>query len=137
MNERQRITDVVNLTWQAYYAQTVIPGQMLPGGIFHEHFSTTLPLDFDGLVMQLKAYVLKNDGGEPKTASVVVDLPIKPRWYPRWLWRRIPTRKAEWVLTVTPEWTYPSADIKIPQMSPAVRLSTQDFIRGDGEWKEY
>lgn len=55
-------------------------------------------------------------------------LPVRPRWLPRFLWRRIPTRVATWTLTARPEWIYPYSTVP-PQLGRPVQFLTQETAR--------
>lgn len=75
------------------------------------------------LVAELNAYVLTEHAGPAVEDRVAALLPIRPRWLPRWLWRRIPTRRVEWTLTVEPRWSYPNAAVQLPAVGRPHKLA--------------
>lgn len=85
-----------------------------------------LLLDFiaGALVAQLNAFVLAEDAGPVVAETVRVMLPHRPRWLPRWVWRRIPSVGHEFRLEVRPRWVYPQATVRVDGLGPARLLVT-------------
>jgi hypothetical protein len=71
------------------------------------------------LVFELNAHVLVEDAGDEVVERIRAELPVRPRWLPRWLFRRIPTRQVAWTLTARPQWIYPQATLRVPGLGPA------------------
>lgn len=122
------VEQFVALQWQGVAAQQAVSGV--------QRFSSSAWLSdvSDCLVASLSAYVLKDQGGEPVSATETISRKVRPRWIPQWLWRRVPEQSKSVTLTVTPEWTCPQATVKVPELKPAVQFVARDFDRG--EWVE-
>lgn len=84
----------------------------------------------DALLARLTAYVLADQGGEPATDSVTVYLSVprkvKPRLFPKWMWRRVREETVNQTqavtLTARPMWTYPSSHLSVPALGQPVRI---------------
>ena len=63
----------------------------------------------------LTAFVLSEQAGDPVSETREYEVAKFPRWVPRWLQRRWMTRRS-FTVTVTPQWTYPMATIKVPEL---------------------
>lgn len=87
---------------------------------------------FHQLVFELNAHVLVEDAGDEVVERIRADLPVRPRWLPRWLFRRIPTRRVTWTLTARPRWTYPQATLRVPGLGPA-RMYVSKTLERPGE----
>jgi hypothetical protein len=109
--------DLLRVTAQRHIDLRLVEGLQRP------HFDVISNYTADTLVAQLNAYVLTEHAGRMVTDHVRALLPVRPRWMPRWLWRRIPTRDVEWTLRVRPRWTYPRAGLRVPELGDAVRFA--------------
>ena len=69
----------------------------------------------DTMVTELMEYILAYEGGATASDWVVADLAIRPRWFPKFLWRRMPTRRVRWTLEATPEWIWPFYAMRLPE----------------------
>jgi hypothetical protein len=78
------------------------------------------------LVASLESFVLSDKGGEPVVARRVIDRKVKPRWLPRWLWNSIYVEHVTVEVSVEPLWTYPSADLTVPELGRPVRIPVID-----------
>lgn len=125
-----RSPDVINtVTLEAvrFYAQQHLPRHFIEN-IDTVELSTYFDHVSEHMVMMMRAYVLGEEGGETAEDTFAVMLPTRPRWLPKWLWRRIPTYRAEVTLTAQPKWTYPHSTIKVPELEQPVRIA----VRGGG-----
>lgn len=123
----------VSLEYVGFYAR-----QQLPIGVLRHTLRTEafVAHEMDALVFMMSAYVLGEDGGDEVSDWVNVRLPIRPRWMPKWLWRKIPCRDARWELRCRPKWTYPHSNIQVPDLGPEVKIAVnQGLTRGDGQWR--
>jgi hypothetical protein len=124
----------VCLDYVQFYSRTVLPQGCIDRATKVDGY---LAHEMDGLVFLLRTAVLGEDGGDEVSDWVEVLLPIRPRWIPKWAWKRIPTRRARWELRAQPKWTYPHSNIKVPDLGPQVRIAMDGgMTRGDGEWRE-
>lgn len=114
--------EVFDLDLLKVHAQRVVDRRLCEG-LQHPQFEVVANHTADTLVAQLNAYVLAEHAGRTVTDHVRALLPVRPRWIPRWLWRRIPTRDVEWTLRVRPRWTYPRASLHVPELGAAVRFA--------------
>lgn len=89
-------------------------------GLQREVVATYLDMVSDSLVFELHGYVFKEQAGETVRDKISVKLPVRPWWLPKFLWKRLPLATGTWELSVTPEWTYPSANIKVPNLNSPV-----------------
>lgn len=80
----------------------------------------------DSLAFHLTAYLLTENAGPVVVDGPVVDLPVKPRWMPAFVWRRIPTHRARFTISVQPKYSYPSANIKVPDIGRPVRFHVME-----------
>jgi hypothetical protein len=88
------------------------------------------------MVIALKVRLLTEPAGGAATDYVTALLPLRPRWLPRFLWRRIPTRSVRWTLSARPEWSYPRASV-VPDMGDPVRIVLPEpiHVEGDPRWR--
>jgi hypothetical protein len=124
----------VCLDYVQFYARTNLPSgcieQATKADGFIEH-------EMQHLVFMLRTAVLGEDGGDEVSDWVEVLLPIRPRWIPKWAWKRIPTRAARWELRAQPKWTYPYSEFLVPELGPRVEIAVNGGLTsGDGEWRE-
>lgn len=98
-------------------------------GIHHAELAAVFERVWGNLVLELNGYVLTETGGDTVTDSVTALLPLRPRWLPRWLWRRIPTRSVRWTLTARPVFRYPRASVAVPALGAPVRFVVADAAR--------
>lgn len=111
--------------------------QML-AGMQHAELTQYTEFMFDQLVTQLTTMVLTEPAGHAARDYVKAALPIRPRWLPKFLWQRIPTRDVKWTLTARPRWSYPHCSVAFDKkMGSAVRMIAQDSVdvHGKPEWK--
>ena len=69
----------------------------------------------DTMITELMEYILAYEGGTTATDWVVAELAVRPRWFPKFLWRRMPTRRVRWEIEATPEWIWPFATVRLPE----------------------
>lgn len=123
----------IRLDQRQVYVQNRIAQAQL-AGLQHVEFNQYLDLELDEMVWQLRAYVLTSHGGEQVARTVrpefVVEVPKRPWWIPKWVWNRLPMElhreHRRYTLVVTPLWTYPSANIKVPQLGRPVEFAVVD-----------
>lgn len=91
----------------------------------------------DSLVAALNAFVLTEHAGPMATDWLRVELPLRPRWMPRWLWRRVPCRPAVFELRVRPLWVYPQATFKVPdgRLGAAVMMAQRQPSTRVADWR--
>lgn len=87
--------------------------------------------ELDHLVAQVNAHVLREPAGLEVREQVSADLPTRPWWLPRWLYRRIPCRRTTWTLSARPVWTYPQATMKVSGLGPAYRYAVTNLWRDE------
>jgi len=85
-------------------------------------FSMTRDEALRMLLYRVETFVLSDQGGKPVTAKEVVERKVRPRWLPKWLWRSIFVERVVVSVTAYPLWTYPSADITVPELGRPVRI---------------
>lgn len=86
------------------------------------------------LVAQVNALVLSDYAGDTVHGEVTVKIPQRPWWLPGWLWSRVPVKRQVWHMAVRPRWTYPSANISVPDLGAPVRYVEQRGPRVEREW---
>ena len=126
--------DEIALEMVRFHAQ-----QRVPRGVIERATSIEQWVDpvTDSLVYAIRTAVLGEDGGDVASDSVTVLMPVRPRWLPRRLWKRIPTRQATWTLTAHPKWTYPHSSIQVPDLGSPVRIAVYGGLqRGDDRWRD-
>lgn len=120
------------LTLVPHYARTHIPS-----GVLRANAEVAVDRELDGLMVMFRGYVLGEEGGDEAVDWVTVNLPVRPRWFPRWLWRRLPCREAHWELRCQPMWMYPNSTIAVPDLGHAVKISVpRGMDHGDGNWRD-
>jgi hypothetical protein len=72
------------------------------------------------IVAALTAYVLMEEGGEPVVKRTYYWQKLKPWWLPKFLWRRVPEQQEVAVAVAQPLFTYPKANVKVPELGPVV-----------------
>lgn len=116
----------------SFYARERLPRGVIDRVEMHQMVDNVT----DSLIFALTTAVMGEDGGDEVADWVTVLLPIRPRWIPKWAWRRIPTRRARWELRVQPMWTYPHSNIKVPDLGQPVRIAVNHGLtHGDGQWR--
>jgi hypothetical protein len=70
------------------------------------------------LVAELKAAVLEE--AEQAEDTLLVDLPLRPWWIPAFAWRRIPTKRSQFTLTVDRKVRYPHSTVAAQLGRPVV-----------------
>lgn len=81
------------------------------------------------LILELNAYVLISDAGEGAKDWVVADLAVRPRGFPKWAWRKMPTRRVRWELNATPKWKYPHAGYVAKLGQPVEMILAEPITR--------
>ncbi len=89
----------------------------LPAGAHHVEIQTEVDRALDLMTVRMTALMLTEHAGEAETKEFTTTFrytaPIRPRWLPLLLWRRIPWREVaiprKATLTVQPIWKYPHA----------------------------
>lgn len=128
------MSDEILLDLVRFYAHQRVPRGVIQRATRIENWLDPVS---DSLVYGLRTAVLGEDGGDVVSDWVTVLMPLRPRWIPRWLWKRIPTREATWTLTARPKWTYPHSSIQVPDLGPPVRIAVHDGLRrGDDRWRD-
>jgi len=124
----------ISLDLLKFQARSHIDEQLFAGA---QHVSFDIRRHvFHQLVFELNAHVLVEDAGPEVTERIRAELPVRPRWLPRWLFRRIPTRQVAWTLTARPQWTYPQATLRVPGLGPATMYVSTKLDRPENQrWK--
>lgn len=123
-NEIAALPAVLELDWQQFYAQQGMTRPMLEG-LHHEQFAARWDIFRDVLWARFTAAVLAEDAGPEVIDTVRWLSPLRPRWIPKWLWRRIPTREVKYQLRVQPRYIYPHATVKVAALGSPVRFPYQ------------
>jgi hypothetical protein len=113
--------ETVELMWQEYCAQEVIPAVELQRMTYRE----VVPPHIYGLVASLHGYILAERAGEDELVTRDVHRKVRPWWIPRRVWARLADEVVHVRLRTTPKWSYPQASIKVPKLGPAVQLLVQ------------
>jgi hypothetical protein len=105
----------------------------MPTGVYDLSTDLVTNLAGEELAAHVSGFVLAEHAGKPVTDTVRALLPRRPRWIPRFLWRRIPTVSAAWTLSAEPLWTYPQSSAVLPPLGPgtsAVDVTTTRIVDG-------
>lgn len=132
----------ITLEWQQVAVQQV--ERDLPG-LHRVKATTQRDVMRDALVHSLTAYVLSENAGPPvrsvRTRREEFEQHVRPRWLPRFLWRRIPTRTCTVSVTARAEaqatWIYPQATVRLPDVLGPARFAVMPrsgFPMRDEEW---
>ena len=89
-------------------------------GLQKAEWSVALDNEARALAAGVIAYVLAQEGGQTVTATAYYWQRVRPRWLPRWLWRRVPEQREVTTQSAQPMWTYPQANIQVPELGPVV-----------------
>lgn len=109
--------------------------EMLLTGIHHPQLEEFYVQEMRRLVFELNGYVLTSDAGEGAKDWVVADLAVRPRWFPKWAWKRMPTRRVRWELNATPKWKYPHASM-VGKLGQPVEMILAEPVRYH-EFRDY
>lgn len=120
----------MQLDMMQVYAQERIAREMIVG-VQHAQLAQMVDMVTDSLVYTLHGYVLKSQAGEMVSRQVSPEFAmtrkVKPRWMPTFMWNRLHeelvTEKRKYTMVVTPEWTYPHATIKVPELGRPVEIA--------------
>lgn len=111
------------------YMQVAVAAQ-LPPGLHRQDLRLVADATTERLTAQLSAFVMTQPAGNPVRVSRTISttVPYRPRWCPRWLWRRVPERHDTRAITLAafPKFTYPSATIAVPALGAPVKFVTTD-----------
>jgi hypothetical protein len=117
---------ITNLQFQKFNSRIETPYGLLSG-----LRDATLDAHFDdmrnALVAQLNARVLTEPAGDEVVATTAVNVPLRPRWIPKFLWRRLSCRVIRTTATAQPLWAYPSASVGVPALGRPVRMETRSL----------
>jgi hypothetical protein len=116
--ERYLTSDIAEAT---LILQEVGGRHLLPAtGLQQTEWRVALDNEARALAASLTAYVLAQEGGQTVTAYAYYWQRVRPRWLPRWLWRRVPEQREVTTQSAQPMWTYPQANIQVPELGPVV-----------------
>lgn len=130
------------LDYMGVYAQVSASEDMV-AGMHHAEMRDYVDMYTRHLVLELKGHVLTEATEGPVSKSSThtfrFTYPVKPKWMPKALWRRIPWAVAEvphtTTLSVQPKWKYPHATTVHPLGQP-VRMLEAPSVRSRTEWRQ-
>lgn len=97
-------------------------------------FFTHVDVATQNVVLGLRAYLLAEEGGKAVTRRTFYWQKLRPWWIPKFMWRRLREQREAAVAIAQPMFTYPQANIVVPDLGPVVfKVLDQSYAWDDDD----